>query len=268
MVFLNDVEQFQRSFSGEERMMIQTDIMWLEASNPEISKVNIWGKVIGREADYIILNAFAKKANLNDNYPSKIFFYRSTTDSKVRKLPEVFESEVGDYSFTGLPKSEINVETDEETKEDGSVVPGKAAFLEVDQLAFVVRQVDANTAVIPKGAFIEDQLYNVSENCLFSGLSASAAMRIDNYFHLRKPLDQAKVRDQDGNLKSVDFLDEISTTHPKGGWALRLDTSKTFVTLRSLQYPGYSFFHEIGTKRFGGLYIGDGKKNVDIAFML
>ena len=40
------------------------------------------------------------------------------------------------------------------------------------------------------------------------------------------------------------------------------------VSMRSLQWPGYVFYHKAGTKRFGSLYIGDGLKNDELPFMI
>jgi hypothetical protein len=54
----------------------------------------------------------------------------------------------------------------------------------------------------------------------------------------------------------------------RGLWALRVDKSKGAATLRSLAYPGYFFYHTLGTARFGGAYFGDGKRNNDIGFMV
>jgi hypothetical protein len=44
-----------------------------------------------------------------------------------------------------------------------------------------------------------------------------------------------------------------------GGGALLL-------TARSLLWPGYAFWHEIGTPAYGGLYVGDGVRNDDLCF--
>jgi radial spoke head protein 9 len=49
---------------------------------------------------------------------------------------------------------------------------------------------------------------------------------------------------------------------------LQYDAAAGTVTLRSLLWPGYFFFHVAGTGRFGAAYFGAGEKNVDISFML
>ena len=172
------------------------------------------------------------------------------------------------YAFTGAPKTEILAAVEEKEKEDGTTEPASPAYLEVDHLSFVVKEVDDSTAVVPKGAFVVDPAFNVVENPMFGGLTLADCYSDSSFYHLRKPITEATARDQDGHVKAIDFLDKISTTHPQGAWSIFIDPSKSTVTLRSLLFPGYSFFHDIGTKSFGGAYFGDGKKNTDIAFML
>jgi radial spoke head protein 9 len=38
------------------------------------------------------------------------------------------------------------------------------------------------------------------------------------------------------------------------------------ITLRSLVWTGYVGYHKANTQIFGGLYIGNGIKNVDLCF--
>ena len=46
------------------------------------------------------------------------------------------------------------------------------------------------------------------------------------------------------------------------------DDSNKIVTIRSIQWPGFTFYHKQGTKKFGSLYIGDGLKNDELHFMI
>ena len=74
--------------------------------------------------------------------------------------------------------------------------------------------------------------------------------------------------DRDDALFTYDFLDGIEGDSPKGNWSLQVDASGTLATLRNFLWPGYFGFHLANTKRFGGVYIGDGIKNSDLPFML
>lgn len=136
-------------------------------------------------------------------------------------------------------------------------------------MAFVVHSIDSNTSIVPSGAYILDAYSKVRRNELYSGCSdPAAASDLSSYYHLRPSEDPAKQKRQAGLSKSESFLDSIAGTAPKGAWSVQLDPTKTKVTIRSLLYPGYRFYHEIEGNCFGGYYIGDGRYNHDIAFML
>jgi radial spoke head protein 9 len=50
-------------------------------------------------------------------------------------------------------------------------------------------------------------------------------------------------------------------------WSAQLDSTKTFINLRSLIWPGYFAYHKANSKAFAGVYFGFGVKNIDIPFM-
>lgn len=53
-----------------------------------------------------------------------------------------------------------------------------------------------------------------------------------------------------------------------GSWSLQFERGSGLVTLRSLLWPGYVFYHVPGTRSFGSVYFGSGEMNVDLPFML
>ena len=133
----------------------------------------------------------------------------------------------------------------------------------------MVNTIDTNTSVVPAGSFILDAYSKVKRNELFSGCANPAvATDLNSYYHLRQSQDPAKQKRQAGLALSESFLDSIGQTALKGAWSVQLDPSKSKVTIRSMLYPGYSFYHEIEGNCFGGFYVGDGKYNQDVAFML
>lgn len=84
-------------------------------------------------------------------------------------------------------------------------------------------------------------------------------------------------------LFKFNFFDSLVSDLPNSCWSLQTDSSKSLVnlkidnikikfivkiTIRSLAWPGYVGYHKSNTKIFGGLYIGDGVKNVDLPFQL
>lgn len=51
-------------------------------------------------------------------------------------------------------------------------------------------------------------------------------------------------------------------------WSIQTNTTKDFVTIRNLFWQGYVGYHRLGTKNFGGVYYGNGVKNVDMPFYI
>jgi radial spoke head protein 9 len=54
----------------------------------------------------------------------------------------------------------------------------------------------------------------------------------------------------------------------RGAWSLLPDNFTGTTLLRSLLYPGYSFYFNANDLTWGGLYVGDGLRNNDLVFML
>ena len=53
-----------------------------------------------------------------------------------------------------------------------------------------------------------------------------------------------------------------------GSWSLQFERGSGLVTLRSLLWQGYIFYHVPGTCAYGSIYVGNGEKNMDLPFML
>ena len=47
-----------------------------------------------------------------------------------------------------------------------------------------------------------------------------------------------------------------------------MDSDKRNVVIRSIAWPGAFFYHRLGTKKFGNVYIGEGIKNDELQFMI
>ena len=80
--------------------------------------------------------------------------------------------------------------------------------------------------------------------------------------------DKRDLIDRDEAVFNPNFLDDISLDFPKGAWSLLKDTTETVAIVRSQLWPGYYAYHRARTPIFGGVYIGNGIKNLDIAFLI
>lgn len=67
---------------------------------------------------------------------------------------------------------------------------------------------------------------------------------------------------------STGFLDTLDTDTPMGCWSVQVGPRGKHVTARSLLWPGYFALHRLGSDIFGGVYIGEGCKNIDLPFMI
>lgn len=140
-------------------------------------------------------------------------------------------------------------------------------FSEMHRLAYTVAQIDNDCAVVPRGCAIIDATLQTRPNAGFRGLSYAEAGSLENYQHMR-PSATADLDSASAGIKATDFLDRLSDDEPRGVWALRVNPGSRTASLRSLKWPGYFFFHKVGTPEFGGTYTGDGLPNNDLGFML
>ena len=76
-----------------------------------------------------------------------------------------------------------------------------------------------------------------------------------------------KIEDSD-IIFDDDFLDRLSQDRPIGCRSIQLSEKENVATVRSLTWPGCFAYHKLNTSLYGNVYIGDGVKNVDLAFMI
>ena len=134
----------------------------------------------------------------------------------------------------------------------------------------MLQNIDHSTAVVPRGAYIVSATHHIVSNNSFGGLTLSEAESLNNYYHFRYPenMKRKTVLEKRGMVESTDFLDPLSEDSPNGVWVLQTKLQRGQTVLRSVKYPGYFFFHTVGTKEYGGAYFGDGLPNQDLPFMV
>jgi len=108
------------------------------------------------------------------------------------------------------------------------------------------------------------------KNEAFGGLSKEDALNLNNWQHFRQ-VEHTEKKELIARQEAIynhDFLDSISDDEPKQGWSILKDTTGTVVVLRSQVWPGYYAYHRCHTHIYGGCYMGDGIKNINLPFML
>jgi len=144
----------------------------------------------------------------------------------------------------------------------------KRDLTELDRLTFVVYAIENDCQICPVGSFKMTSEHQVRRNEAFCGLAKDQAANLDCYAHFRNVQGAEKKEALDSPAASFNarFLASAGEDQPKGTWTLQTRTGYTHV--RSLKWPGYQFFHKQGTNKFGGMYIGDGLKNLELHFIV
>ena len=112
-------------------------------------------------------------------------------------------------------------------------------------------------------------MHEVRRNEAFRGLKAGDAFDISNYVHFRAPQIKKNV-DLNARREGIynhDFLDNAGSDFPAGAWSLLKDTLGSVAVLRSKLWPGFMSYHKTNSNIYGGFYVGNGCKALDIPFM-
>jgi len=256
--------------SPEQKASLQNSLCILQ-NNMKFSKVYFWGKILGVKDDYFIVEGIG-----NDELGEKKTLY-SKDCVNWGLLPMATElikqqAKLAKGRFTGDPSFEFEHtevrkigEGEDMTEEDETIT-----VKEEDRLAAVISRIDDDVRIVPRGAYIKSPTNKVYDNRSFEGLSVAESAKLCNYMHLREA-DRLPDKSllQKANLdKAIDFMDTIDEDIPKGSWSLQFERGSGLVTLRSLLWVGYSFYHVPGTRKFGSIYVGTGEQNMDLPFML
>lgn len=256
--------------SAEQKAALESSLVILK-SNHKFDKVYFWGKIIGVKDDYFIAqgvhsNEFEDRKNLYSKNLVSWGLLPPATKEMIDKAHLAKGRFTGDPSFE-FEHTEIKKigEGEEQTEEEETVT-----IKEEDRLSAVIAEIDSDVRIVPRASFVKTATGPVYENRSFEGLSISEAAKLSSYMHFRQPLDmQCKSLLEKADLDpSVDFMDALDKDVPKGSWSLQFERGSGLVTLRSLSWLGYVFFHVPGTRRYGSMYVGTGEKNMDLPFML
>lgn len=277
---LSKISVSGQGLNVEERVAMKAAI--LKARGEGAGQIQFWGKIFGKQRDYLICCS----TDTSTVFPSKNFFYSTTGDWELKKLIKrsmnatqlaLAQKLHATYKFQGDPAKPLDEERKEELKEgDEDITAADATYRELHHLAYVVWAVDNGTSIVPRGSFSINSTGALVQNPSFKGLSASSAAVLSSYYHLRPP--QARASEwgnKTGAAKMEDVLDQVGASRPAskgpsplGAWAAGLNASSDSVHIRSLEFPGYFFFHDLEDGSYGGAYFGEGGCNRDLGFML
>ncbi|KAM5263486.1 radial spoke head protein 9 homolog isoform 2-T2 [Ctenodactylus gundi] len=219
-------------------------------------RVLFWGRILGLVADYYIAQGLSE----DQLAPRQTLYSMNCMEWSL--LPPATEemmvqTAVVKGRFMGDPSHEY------EHTEIQKVKDGDKTF--DDEVV-----IDKAVSIIPRGALFKTPFGPIHVNRTFEGLTLPEAKKLSSYFHFREPVDlKTKTLLEKADLDpSLDFLDSLEHDIPKGSWSVQMERGGTLVVLRSLLWPGLTFYHAPRTRNHGFVYMGTGEKNLDLPFML
>jgi len=275
---LYDLEYGLRFLSGQGYTLNVSEITAINSaltklqSEQKYERIYFWGKIFGDTSDYYVAYGLRDGAEMAE----KKFFY-ATGNFEFTELPAITEEDadkISELMEAGKLRNTLNGEPgaplEPAAEEVDPLAEPAKTLTEQDRLAQLVLEIDYDTAVVPKGSYVLNEANQVKPGPDFKGLSFGDAQDLSAYLHLRPPASLAKLRALANDDPSfyANFLDPLTEDLPKGSWAVRTDPSSSYISLRSLVWPGYVAYCVPGTPRFGGIYFGHALKNRDLPFIL
>ncbi|KAK0171392.1 hypothetical protein PV328_009130 [Microctonus aethiopoides] len=260
---------------AEKLEFLKNSLVLLQKEN-HFKKIYYWGKIIGSENDYHIAYGYMK-----DCIKDQIYYY-SLNCLDWLLLPKVirtarvltpfashlFQGNPSNVSIIDVADELFTYNVDETTIILESPIPKK--LKEEDRLAVTIDMINKHTMVIPRGSWLRHQGGEIIENPAFFGcLNLNESAQLKSYLHARPP--QAEWNE---NLLKIydynygfDFLDPIHVDIPEKSWNLQLHSKNNTIILQNLCWPGMTFYHIINSPYYGSIYVGNGKKNLNVPFM-
>ncbi|XP_022189818.2 radial spoke head protein 9 homolog [Nilaparvata lugens] len=280
-----DIDRFLNGFEGishfgiqmnEERKAILSNSLVLLKNDNHFSKIFYWGEIDGVLGSYFISYGYHRDALRGRQ------FYYSTNCFEWVLLPKPTPLDMylslnfyvrfqGDPSYGTTIEERIRKKLEKVNDHGDNVLINEGKLKEENRLAATVHLINDETAVVPRGAYVKRPNGLIEPNQSFQGLQLIESDDLKSYLHFRSPTQKWNsnlLTRRDYNY-SFDFLDPLDADLPEGQFIL--DNSRNgyrLATIRSLTWPGYYFYHFINTPEYGSMYVGNGRKNLDVPFML
>lgn len=177
----------------------------------------------------------------------------------AKKLTTPFLGDPSYFAYNGI-----------EAEAEDPEAPPVERFREMHRLHYIIKKIDDECSILPKGALIVDASKRVIQNAYYTGLSYESALKTSAYLHFRKPLSlQGQLNlVKPGIIKSADFLDCIDKDIPTTMWSIKANECANSVYVYNVYWEGYSFYSILNSAEYGSVYLGNGIPNSDIAFMM
>lgn len=260
--------------TAERACLIENSLIILQSEN-KFPHIFFWGCISGTDADYFIAFGYLK-----DCLRGRRFFF-SIDHVHWYLLPPANPEQyaatlLAEPQFTGDISIIIEVVMDPKfiIGPNGLIMPAVAerrSLKEEDRLACLVTLITEESALLPRSALTKQMSGKTVFNPAFHGLCQATAARIDQYQLYRQPQNKwnsnlLKRIDYNYNTDIFDTVDSIVPSEQ--AFTLAIESDRGIVVIRSLYWPGMVFVHKCRSRKHGFVYFGDGRKNLDILFML
>lgn len=230
-----------------------------------------WGKIFGTTQDYLVVY----NVNPYKEFPEKTYYYCVTSNYLLKALPVLSEEYIAlankiTSAYTGDPSFfAFNGDETEAEPEDPDAPPVER-FRELHRLSHVVRLIEHDCAVVPRGSWVVDAGKKIIPNAYFTGIGYQSSLEIRSYMHFRRPesLQGVAMMKRPGIIKSTDFFDCVNKDTPSEMWAISTNTQGSITYVRNLYWEGHGFYTVLNGSEYGSVYFGNGVPSYDIAFML
>ncbi|XP_050347336.1 radial spoke head protein 9 homolog [Nymphalis io] len=251
--------------SNELISLLQNSLTLLQVEN-HFTYVQYWGQFYAVDTDYHIAVGINKDAISDRKYFYTIDFKFWGLLPKAKKKYKHL-SLLTTLPFRGDPSLKIKV-LDEALEENN---PDRCQLMkEENRIAATISNICEEAEICARGQLIKQPDLTVVINPNYYGLTAAETKLIKSYLHIRPPQHRwnTNLLTRPDYNYSLDFLDSIDQDIPNGCWNLSLEQNGSIVYLKSLYWPGMMFFHKARTPECGFLYVGNGRKNLDVPFLL
>lgn len=224
----------------------------------------LWGRITTQNGkDYLIAEGYNEPLlGMGGEVQFDTKYYYSTDGVKWVDL-QAIDSETALRAATvssiliGDPAKNYEVQEDDpdapaaSVPEDAEGGPRKLTFQipELAVLRYRIDSINASCGIIPVNSVQPNAQSRIVVNRLFPGLAFPE--KLESYTHRTTP--------PGGPSLAADL---------RGTWSVIYDPFKQVATVRSLLFPGYSFFYSGHDATWGAMYTGDGNRNNDLIFML
>lgn len=264
--------------NNEQLALLEHSLLVLQNDNL-LPQIFFWGRVSAVNGDYYIAFGYLKDALRGRRF----FFSKNCVQwfllPPAKKIDNAVSALIvqpfsGDVSHI----DEVLLDPEFVIDPSGSVLrsePQRWSMNEEERLAAVVTQITDEAALLPRGALVKKTDGRTVYAPTFRGLGQLEASQLENYALYREPQDEwnANLLKRPDYNYSTDIFDTIDSLVPANRtFALSVDAAAAgrggLVVIRSLYWPGMAFFHKGGSRKHGFGYFGDGRKNMDLLFML